>query len=334
MSEQLSFESHQSPISDKDAVENPVRRSRRLSPEHVKQARFKIARQIGLVALVAVGIGATRAESSHSPAPNQAPSVTTFSDKLASPSEVTQSETKTPSEQQASQDQSSFLDQLLEPARQYEHDAQRVSSHKDIIETTDGVPLAGFDGPVDLDLTAPDELYKPPSPLDNLELARVVKPRGAGYFKSFMPYTAITNRGSRQYHLQHNPNVFTTPEGLRCYDCAGEALPLIALGTGITSRVGVVVEVTFVDAKQHEYTQYCVIGDIKADVDTDPSHTFHTIDGSVVEFVVDERLLKQRQPQVAWSGDVSDYRAEDFHFQGSVKSVKVFKQTVNDLTTP
>ena len=102
------------------------------------------------------------------------------------------------------------------------------------------------------------------------------------YFKSWMDWRSITYRNSRQWRMQQI--AYTCDYGFRRVD----GLYMIALGTYFLYHgVGDVVDITL----STDITFRAVVGDIKDDRHTDPTNRFHRSDGSVIEFIVDRRVM-------------------------------------------
>ena len=100
-------------------------------------------------------------------------------------------------------------------------------------------------------------------------------------FKSYMPYTAITQRGSKQWELQQK--AYTNGDGIRCID----GLPLIAVGTGWGLSVGDTAVVTCENGNSFEV----MIGDIKSDKHTLSDNKTTASNNCRCEFIVDRDLL-------------------------------------------
>lgn len=109
-------------------------------------------------------------------------------------------------------------------------------------------------------------------------------------FKSFMPYTAIG--GGKQYRFQKK--CYTGDYGLRMY----KGRYCIALGSYYTTKIGKKVDLITTKGKVIR----CIIGDCKANKDTNTSNQKHLSDGSVVEFLVDYKSLDS---SIMLHGDVS-----------------------------
>jgi len=107
-------------------------------------------------------------------------------------------------------------------------------------------------------------------------------PSARCYFKSWMDWRSITYRNSRQWRMQQI--AYTCGYGFRRVD----GLYMIALGTYFLYHgVGDVFDITL----SSDITFRAVVGDVKCDRHTDPTNRFHRSDGSVVEFIVDRRVM-------------------------------------------
>ena len=152
-------------------------------------------------------------------------------------------------------------------------------------------------------------------------------PAGAGQFKSFMDYKAITDKTTPNYNFTHeNTNFHVGKSGLTYYQDGGNIYPVVAVGSGISDKIGQLIEVTL-DNQGHPNTLRCVIGDQKDDNDTDPAtHTIHKNDHSVVEFLVDYNRLKEANPTAANMGDLTYLDNSQFNLKGNVTKVQVLDQ--------
>lgn len=105
--------------------------------------------------------------------------------------------------------------------------------------------------------------------------------------KTYMPYTAVTSKTSNQYKLLYDEKAYTDKKtDIRMY----EGRYCIAVGTAYTSEIGTKIDVVL----ENGDILNCILGDVKSDAHTDPSHQFHAIDGSVVEFVVDYNFFNRK----------------------------------------
>lgn len=102
-------------------------------------------------------------------------------------------------------------------------------------------------------------------------------------FKSYMPYTAITNKNSTQYKLQQQAS--TDADGIRCLN----SRPMVAIGTGWGLKVGDAALITCENGNSFEV----VIGDVKADMHTDSDNKTTMSNGCRCEFIVDMNSLNK-----------------------------------------
>jgi len=118
-------------------------------------------------------------------------------------------------------------------------------------------------------------------------------PRNAsGEFKTYMDYRTITDRTSAQYKLQGMAR--TNEYGFRKvgnYYC-------VAMGTFYGKSIGQKFLVTLESGREIP----CVLGDVKDDRHTDKNHQYIPVNGNIVEFIVDKRIM---DPAVLKTGDVS-----------------------------
>lgn len=110
-----------------------------------------------------------------------------------------------------------------------------------------------------------------------------------GTFKSFMPYTMITDKTTNQYNLQQD--AITDDRGFRRIVVGDLSQPayMVALGTYYSrGQVGD----TFVVTLDNGNVFYCVTGDIKQDIHTDSLNQYRlegtNIDNAnIIEFIMD-----------------------------------------------
>lgn len=104
------------------------------------------------------------------------------------------------------------------------------------------------------------------------------------YNITHMDYRSVTDRQSDQYELLNSDGAYTDEEtGLRMYD----GRIAIALGLGFGVKAGDYVNIVFENGYEFE----CIVGDIKANKDTDDTHRFQKYDGSVVEAITDKQYF-------------------------------------------
>lgn len=111
-------------------------------------------------------------------------------------------------------------------------------------------------------------------------------------FKSYMPYTAITNKSSEQWKLQQSAT--TDENGLRRMDDK----PMVAVGTGWGVDVGDNAVVICDNGNSFEV----VIGDIKDNKHTNSENKTTSSNNCRCEFIVDSKKLN---PTVKTTGNVA-----------------------------
>lgn len=129
--------------------------------------------------------------------------------------------------------------------------------------------------------------------------------------KSYMDYRKITDKSSLQYKLQQRDDIYTDSEGFRKI----ENNFVVAVGTYFTQEIGdkLIIELasgTFVQA---------VVGDIKDNKHTGDMNIQHSIDNSVVEFIVN---VNELETIVRKMGDCS-YSSTHSFLQGNVISITI-----------
>ena len=133
-------------------------------------------------------------------------------------------------------------------------------------------------------------------------------------FKSFMSYSSITSRNSSQYALQAKAE--TDYNGIRMID----GRYLVALGTHFGAKVGQYVDLVLEDGT----TINCILGDVKADRDTDINNIVTTHNGCCSEFIVDAAAIPDK---VKITGDVSRMYG---NWSSPVKSVMIYDKYVEE----
>lgn len=109
--------------------------------------------------------------------------------------------------------------------------------------------------------------------------------------KTYMDYRKITRQGSKQLKLQELS--YTNNQGIREH----QGKLMVAMGT-YYGTVGDEFKVTLETGEELEV----IIGDVKADEHTDSKNQHHAIDKSVIEFIIDSRVIDEL---VLRSGDCS-----------------------------
>lgn len=137
-------------------------------------------------------------------------------------------------------------------------------------------------------------------------------PENSG-FKSFMDYRTITNTDSKQHRLQQY-YAETGEYGIRMAD----SRYIVAIGTYFTSDVGQYFDIIL----ENGTVIPCILGDQKADVDTDSNNIITKHNGCMSEFIVDSNMLND---DVKFYGDMS-YCSNDW---GSpIKTIKVYNRNI------
>ena len=136
----------------------------------------------------------------------------------------------------------------------------------------------------------------------------VPKTRG---FKSYMPYTAITNKKSKQYKLQQIAS--TGAYGIRVVD----SRYLVAIGTAFNAEVGTYIDLILEDG----FVIPCIVGDVKSPRHTDSSNMITMHNGCVSEFIIDSKELHK---SIKKSGDVSSCNE---NWNGCVRSIVVYSKS-------
>ena len=136
----------------------------------------------------------------------------------------------------------------------------------------------------------------------------VPKTRG---FKSYMPYTAITNKKSKQYKLQQIAS--TGAYGIRVVD----SRYLVAIGTAFNAEVGTYIDLILEDG----FVIPCIVGDVKSPKHTDSSNMITMHNGCVSEFIIDSKALHK---SIKKSGDVSSCNE---NWNGCVRAIVVYSKS-------
>ena len=102
-------------------------------------------------------------------------------------------------------------------------------------------------------------------------------------FKSYMPYTALTDKTSPQWQLQLQAT--TDEDGIRRYN----GLPMIAVGTGWGLNIGDTALVVCENGNSF----LAIVGDWKADRHTDDTNKTTLSNGCRCEFIVEKSKLNE-----------------------------------------
>lgn len=137
-------------------------------------------------------------------------------------------------------------------------------------------------------------------------------PKNSG-FKSFMDYRTITNTESKQYRLQQH-YAYTGEYGIRMAD----GRYIVAIGTYFTPNVGQYFDIIL----ENDTVIPCILGDQKADADTDSDNIITKHNGCMSEFIVDSDALNK---DVKFYGDMS-YCLKDW--DSPIKTIKVYNRNI------
>lgn len=146
-----------------------------------------------------------------------------------------------------------------------------------------------------------------------------VLPKNDNYkgFKSYMPYTAITNSGSYQYDLQENFCIsndygFRIADGRYC----------VAVGSFGNMKIGQYFDIIMENGKIIP----CVMGDLKANTTTD-SHNVYSINSNYccTEFIVDYSCLNS---DIKKAGDASAAHEE---WNSKVIAFRIYNDNIFDI---
>lgn len=131
-------------------------------------------------------------------------------------------------------------------------------------------------------------------------------------FKSYMPYTSITSKSSKQYKLQQI--AYTGNYGIRMVDdryC-------VALGTAFNADIGTYFDLILAN----ETVISCVVSDVKSDKHTDSSNMITVASGCLTEFVIDNSALDKNAKRM---GDIS-YCCKEWNSR--VEKIRVYDKNV------
>ena len=132
-------------------------------------------------------------------------------------------------------------------------------------------------------------------------------------FKSYMPYTSITDKASKQYELQ-DTYAYTGIHGIRQVNhryC-------VAVGTAFNTNIGDYVDLILENGEVIPV----IISDIKADKDTDSRNITTKANGCVSEFIVDTDFLHKEAKK---NGSISFCKNE---WDSPVVSIKVYNKNI------
>ena len=131
-------------------------------------------------------------------------------------------------------------------------------------------------------------------------------------FKSYMPYTAITNKASKQFKLQQMASTGTY--GVRTVNnryC-------VAIGTAFNAQVGTYFDLILAN----ETVISCIVSDIKADKHTDKNNMITVSNGCLTEFIINSSALDRNAKRM---GDIS-YCCDEWNSR--VEKIRVYDKNI------
>lgn len=140
-------------------------------------------------------------------------------------------------------------------------------------------------------------------------LCRGVKITNHNGMKTWMPYNLFSKK-TLQYELQQ----YAETDSLGFRNINGRYL--CAIGTGADVEIGQYFDLVL----ENEEIIPCIVGDVKAPMDTDNDNLTTSYSGCVCEFIVDDDTLVK---SVKRSGDVSKM---DESFNSPVIEIRVYEQ--------
>lgn len=131
-------------------------------------------------------------------------------------------------------------------------------------------------------------------------------------YKSYMDRSCITSKSSPQYKLKSEYKI--TDDGL----CTVDGRYCIAMGSYYAKKIGTKIDIVL-EYKGEKTVIPCILGDQKANSDTDSEHKKHESDGSYLEFIVRTKELPRMARRM---GDVS-YAIDSL--KGKLVEVRVYE---------
>lgn len=130
--------------------------------------------------------------------------------------------------------------------------------------------------------------------------------------KTWMPYTAITSRGSKQYKLQQI--AYTGDYGIRMVN----GRYCVALGSHFECKIGQYFDLILANGEVIP----CIMADQKANKHTDSANIVTISTNCLSEFIVDRQALNRN---VKRDGDISSCCPE---WESTVKQIKVYEKVI------
>ena len=130
--------------------------------------------------------------------------------------------------------------------------------------------------------------------------------------KTWMPYTAITSRGSKQYKLQQI--AYTGDYGIRMVN----GRYCVALGSHFGCEIGQYFDLILAN----DEVIPCIMADAKSNKHTDSANIITTSTNCLSEFIVDKNALNRNAKR---DGDISSCCPE---WKSTVKQIKVYEKVI------
>lgn len=132
------------------------------------------------------------------------------------------------------------------------------------------------------------------------------------FHETWMPYTAITSRGSKQYKLQQI--AYTGDYGIRMVN----GRYCVALGSHFGCEIGQYFDLILAN----DEVIPCIMGDVKSNKHTDSANIVTISTNCLSEFIVDRQALNRNAKR---DGDISSCCKE---WESTVKQIKVYEKVI------
>lgn len=130
--------------------------------------------------------------------------------------------------------------------------------------------------------------------------------------KTWMPYTAITSRGSKQYKLQKK--AYTGDYGIRMVN----GRYCVAIGSHFECKIGQYFDLILANGEVIP----CIMGDVKSNKHTDSANIVTISTNCLSEFIVDRNALNRNAKR---DGDISSCCPE---WESTVNQIKVYEKVI------
>ena len=127
-------------------------------------------------------------------------------------------------------------------------------------------------------------------------------------FKSYMDCSYITDESSAQYQFKYD--YLCSASGIMVVD----GRYVVAIGSYYATEIGTRLDLVM----ENGSVVPCILGDCKADCHTDSTNRQHSVDGSVVEFIISTDNLDEKARQM---GDCS---YADERLMGEISAIRIY----------